>query len=523
MGAKMKTNGIILGEMKHELIIQPTNSQAPNRNHFIVGGPGSYKTQSYVVTNMINERECSIACTDPKGEVYEMTAGIKKAQGYEVHVVNFSNMEASDRYNPFDYVKKDVEANTVANTVVASKNDPKRKDIWYNSQLSLLKALILYVNHEKPPEERNMSGVLQFLQEFDPEVDQSGTSELDQQFLMLEKTHPARKAYELGFKKSVEKTRSSIIISLLTTISDFVDEEVAAFTNFSDFHLSDIGKRKIALYVIIPVMDSTWEGLINLFFNQMFNELYKLGANNKAKLPQPVFFILDEFPNLGRFDDYEKFLATCRGYGIGVATIVQNLTQLQAIYGREKAESILGNCAVKICLGNVNETSAKYFLEQMGKATVKVETGSTSRNTGRRETGSASESFSYTGRNLMNLDEILTMGKNESIVVIAGKHPVIAKKAFQFTLFPEATDLFDISQADYQKTTTDERKQNYKIKVEEFLKKQEEKRRQAAESEREAKEPGELPPQKTLQEPQTTANSGENFSQAQAFFKKKAE
>ena len=78
-----------------------------------------------------------------------------------------------------------------------------------------------------PVENRNVTGVLNFLQEFDPEVDETGISDLDVQFMKLDRTHPARRAYELGFKKAVEKTRSSIIISLLTTIGDYVDEDVA--------------------------------------------------------------------------------------------------------------------------------------------------------------------------------------------------------------------------------------------------------------------------------------------------------
>ncbi len=476
-------------------MIQPTDSSAPNRNHFVVGGPGSYKTQSYVMTNVLNERECSIVVTDPKGEVYEKTSEIKRKQGYDVRVVNFSNMVSSDRYNPFDYVKKDIHAATVANTIVAAKNDPKKKDIWYNSQLSLLKALILYSINEMKPSEQNMTGILDFLQEFDPERDKSkGVSELDEQFLMLDRRNPARRAYELGFMKSQEETRASIVISLLTTIGDFVDDEVAAFTSFSDFFVGDVGKRKIVVYVIIPVMDSTWEGLINLFFNQMFNELYRIGAENNAKLPQSVFFILDEFPNLGRFDDYERFLATCRGYGIGVGTIVQNITQLQAIYGKEKSESIIGNCAVKICLGNVNETSGKFFMEQMGKATVKVETGSTSKSRGKSESNSASESFNYTGRNLKNLDEILTMPDHESIVIIAGKRPVIANKAFQYKLFPgiipqsNQDNKFLVRQVDYENEPTEEVLTAFEEKIQAFDQSQEQKREEQQENQMDAAE-----------------------------------
>ncbi|MCQ6281828.1 VirD4-like conjugal transfer protein, CD1115 family [Bacillus sp. EB600] len=452
----MNSNGIISGILNKSVIIQPTDSNLPNRNHFVVGGPGSSKTQGYVVTNVLHEKVCSLVITDPKGEVYEMTSEVKRRQGYEVHVVNFSEMEYSDRYNPFDYVREEIQASTVANAIVASKNDPKRKDFWYNAQFSLLKALILYAVHELPPDQRNMTGVLDFLQEFDPEESKDGASELDEQFLRLEKSHPARRAYDLGFKKSQEKTRANIIISLLTTIGDFTSSSVSRFTSFSDFFLGDVGKRKIALYVIIPVMDSTWEGLINLFFNQMFQELYKVGAQNRAKLPQPVVFILDEFPNLGKFPDYEKFLATCRGYGIGVLTIVQNITQLQEKYGREQAESILGNCGTKICLGNVNETTAKYFSQLMGKTTAKFETGSSSESKGHSSSTSSSSSYSYAARNLMNEDEILTMHKDDCVIIITGKHPIKAKKAYQYLLFPNVTNSFYVSQLDYQNSSSQE-------------------------------------------------------------------
>ncbi|SFS96082.1 type IV secretion system protein VirD4 [Halolactibacillus miurensis] len=454
-------SGIISGIKDGELLIQHEESKLANRNYYVVGGPGSFKTQSFVLTNMVNIRDCSIVVTDPKGEVYEKTAKIKEAQGYEVRVINFKNMTASDRYNPFGYVRKDLDATTVANTVVSAKNDPKKKDIWFNSQLSLLKALILFAKTEFPPEKRNMEGILDFLQEFDPEANEDGESELDNQFMALDLRHPARRTYELGFKKSQQNTRGSIIISLLTTIGDYVDEEVSNFTSTNDFFFQDIGKKRIALYVLIPTMDKTWESLINLFFTQMFQELYLLGDNHGAKLPVPTVFLLDEFPNLGRFNDYEEFLATCRGYRIGCCTILQNHSQMVDKYGRDKAESILGNCAFKLCLGNVNETSATYFSNLMGKTTIKVDTGGHSVSKGKTGSSSSSHNYSYSQRSLMNMDEILTMKEDESILIIAGKYPIKMKKAFQFKLFPGLLDQYTVSQQDYRYHMSDEAKAYY--------------------------------------------------------------
>ena len=131
------------------------------------------------------------------------------------------------------------------------------------------------MNH-RPPEQRNLAGVTQVLQDNDVEAEEKGAdSQLDTLFLDLTMSDPARRAYELGFKKAKGEMKASIIESLLATISKFVDKEVADFTSFSDFDLKEIGKAKVVLYVIIPVMDNTYESFINLFFSQLFDELYK--------------------------------------------------------------------------------------------------------------------------------------------------------------------------------------------------------------------------------------------------------
>ncbi len=443
-------NGTILGIVDKQIIYQ-NNSTKPNRNVFVVGGPGSYKTQSIVITNLFNETQNSIVVTDPKGELYEKTAAIKLAQGYQVHVVNFANMIHSDRYNPFDYIERDIQAETVATKIVQSENAEGKKDVWFSTQRQLLKALILFVMNHRSPDQRNLVGVTQVLQENDVEAEEKGAdSPLDKLFLSLNMADPARRAYELGFKKAKGEMKASIIESLLATISIFVDAEVSHFTSFSDFDLKDIGEKKVVLYVIIPVMDNTYESFINLFFSQLFDELYKSAANNHAHLKNEVDFILDEFVNLGKFPKYEEFLATCRGYGIGVTTICQTLTQLQALYGKDKAESILGNHAVKICLNAANDVTAKYFSDLLGKSTVKVETGSESTSHSKETSRSKSDSYSYTSRSLMTPDEIMRMPEDQSLLIFSNCRPVKATKAFQFKLFPKADSLVNLSQNDYQ-------------------------------------------------------------------------
>ncbi|EAG3047430.1 conjugal transfer protein, partial [Listeria monocytogenes] len=273
-----ESDGLILGKFQSgNVVIQPEDSKISNRNIFVVGGPGSFKTQSYVLPNVVNNRSTSIVVTDPKGEIYELTNEIKKAQGFKTVVINFKDFLLSSRYNPLLYIRKSNDTNKIANVIVSAKNDPKRKDFWFNAQLNLLNTLIKYVYFEYEPSARTIEGILDFLEEFDPRYNEEGVSELDEQFERLPDGHEAKRSYYLGFRQAQSEARPNIVISLLTTLQDFVDKEVSEFTSTNDFFFEELGTSKICLYVLISPLDRTWDGLVNLFFQQMFTELYFLG------------------------------------------------------------------------------------------------------------------------------------------------------------------------------------------------------------------------------------------------------
>ncbi|MEN4027314.1 type IV secretory system conjugative DNA transfer family protein [Staphylococcus aureus] len=105
---------------KKNLVIQDFDTKCPNRNIFVVGGPGSYKSAGYVIPNVIVKNQQSIVVTDPSGEVYEKTSNIKRMQGFDVRVVNFKNFLASDRQNFFDYIDKDSDCSIVAELIIKS-------------------------------------------------------------------------------------------------------------------------------------------------------------------------------------------------------------------------------------------------------------------------------------------------------------------------------------------------------------------------------------------------------------------
>ncbi|SFX74525.1 Type IV secretory system Conjugative DNA transfer [Thermoactinomyces sp. DSM 45891] len=423
----MNRSGLIFGLMNNRPVILHEETDIPNRNVFIIGSPGSGKTQSYILTNIIHETERSIVVTDPKAEILEKTARLKMEQGYDVKVINFKEMTVSDRYNPIDYIDKEIEAERVATTIVmnAQVSNQKNPDFWARAEVALLKTLLLYVKKECP-ENATMAKVKEILTE------QGRTpEEMDEFFDRLERDHPAYQAY-LIVRMADDKVRASIFISLGITLSKFDPADVRKFMETSDFKLDDIGRKKMIVYCVLPVADPTWEPLISTFFTQMFQRLYDVADHNFSKLPVKVNLMLDEFPNLGTIPGYEEILATCRGYGISSSTIVQSIGQLISKYSKEKADAIIGNCSLRYLLGVGDKLTAEYFSHLIGKTTVETRSSSSSKNS---RGGSDSTSLNYSARSLYTPDELTRLNKKEGILLVVGMNVIKLNKVFQFEFF----------------------------------------------------------------------------------------
>ena len=418
--------GLIFGLYKKKPVILPEETKIPNRNVFIVGSPGSGKTQSYILTNIIHERSRSIVVTDPKGEIYEATAKFKQSQGYDVRLINFKEMTISDRYNPIDYIEKEIDAEQVATTIVLNSQEQNKNqpDFWTKAEVALLKTLLLYVKYECPGE-ATMAKVKEILTEHG-----KTPQEMDEFFAKLPNDHPANQAYMI-VRLAEKNVRASIFISLAITLSKFDPKDVRAFTKKSDFQLDDLGKRKMILYVVLPVADATWEPLISTFFTQMFQRLYDVADQNFNRLPVKVNLLLDEFPNLGKIPGYEEILATCRSYGISSSTIIQSLGQLYDKYSKEKAEAIIGNCSLRYILGVGDKLTSEYFSDLIGKTT--IQTQSISKTDGKSDRNSTSTSYSE--RRLITPDELTRMNPKEAILLVSGMYGIKLHKTYQFEFF----------------------------------------------------------------------------------------
>ena len=130
--------GIILAEDNY----LPVDKRG-NVNVLVVGGSGSGKSASYSIPNAY-QMLGSYVFTDPKGELYDRTAGYLKQHGYEIKVLNLVKPQNSDGYNPLMHISSEIDVDVIANTIVkGQKTDGGGSDpYWDDSAQMLLKALI---------------------------------------------------------------------------------------------------------------------------------------------------------------------------------------------------------------------------------------------------------------------------------------------------------------------------------------------------------------------------------------------
>ena len=398
-------------------------------NILVVGGSGAGKSRGFALPNIM-QCCCSMVITDPKAELLRKTGGLLEKQGYEVRVFDLINPDTSFCYNPFEYVHDDKDvlrliSNLIQNTT--PKGSQSSDPFWEKSETALLQALMLYLLHEAPPEEQNFAMIMEMLGSAQvKEEDEDYESPLDILFDRLEMRDPdsiAVKQYHI-YKQAAGKTAKSILISVGVRLAAFNLPQIAKLTNTDELDLSSMGERKVALFCCIPDADTSLNYLVGMIYSQLFQTLYYMADRvHGGALPVPVNCIMDEFPNVSLPNEFEKILATCRSRSIYCSIIIQNMSQLKALF-KDSWESLVGNCDEFLYLGGNEKETHKYVSELLGKETIDTNTyGQT-----KGKSGSYSTNFQQSGRELLQPDEVRMLDNQNALLFIRGERLILDAK-----------------------------------------------------------------------------------------------
>ena len=414
--------GIILAENNY----LPVDKRG-NVNVLVVGGSGSGKSASYSIPNAC-QLLGSYVFTDPKGELYDKTAGYLKSHGYEIKVLNLVKPQNSDGYNPLMHVSSEIDVDVIANTIVKGQKtgDGGSDPFWDDSAEMLLKALIYYLMATRPEEEQNLASCAELVRAANAK---GGSNLLTELISKLPYDHPARMNYK-SIEIAPEKTYSSILSTLQSKLGKFDSKEIAELTSTDTINFEEIGNKKTAVYVISSDTHAAYDFLLTIFFSQMIQQLYNYADDNGGALKVPTYFILDEFANIGKIPDFDKKISTSRSRKISFSVILQNLDQLEAIY-EKSYETIIGNCDTHVFLGSNSYKTVEYFSKALGEKTIERDSISINRDRQYFKTGQ-STSDQVMARALMTPDELRRMDNDLCIIFEKGIKPVKANKFYYF-------------------------------------------------------------------------------------------
>jgi type IV secretion system protein VirD4 len=423
--------GIVLGRLGGR-VVRVIPGKAPKgrpglAGHVAVfGGTGSGKTYSYVINNIIAAvmDGQSVVITDPKGELAATLTRWLEACGYEVRIFNLISPRHSHRWNPITECRNDSETAEMAACFV---NNAARDGSGYfvAKEVQLLETLAGLLQVDFPREQRHLRAAMSLT---------AWTLEaLDDRF---------RRAFEEGrltstiyerWRGAASANFDNAVSGLSAKLRILTTEPLAALLSEPELTLANVGKKKTALFCVLPVNGDgrVLKPILSTFYMFLFKRLYELAAENSGKLPVPVRFVLDEFANIGAIPGFSEIISTARSLGIHIQFILQGKSQLADVYGAQEAKNILSNCPTLFLLGTApgDMETARFFSQLLGYAA--VETVSERRDVTtplKHYLELPKKSMSIARRALMEPGEIAGMKPLDCIALVQWCRPMFLKK-----------------------------------------------------------------------------------------------
>lgn len=235
-----------------------------------------------------------------------------------------------------------------------------------------------------------------------------------------------------------EQTFGSVKSSFQSPLLAFENPRVDAATSANDFDLRDVRRKKMTIYLgITPDKLAEAAVIVNLFFDQLLNQNTRTLPKQDKSLKYQCLMILDEFTAIGKVNMIAKSISYQAGYNMRVLTIIQNKSQLEDVYGKSGAVTLMSNHALMIMYAPspVVQSDAKEYSEMLGDTTVKSKSKSHSYS----KQSSHSDSVSDQKRALMLPQEIKEIGRWREIVSLENCKPIFCDKIKYFE-DPDFTD-----------------------------------------------------------------------------------
>lgn len=350
----------------------------------IIGSTGAGKTQitMFPLIKSLAKHDESMIVTDPKGELFEGTSAFLKKRGYNVIILNFRDPQKGSGWNPLHlpylYYKngnKD-KANELiddlAINILYDANAQNSDPFWEKTSADYFSGICLGLFDDAKEEEINLNSVNAFTT-VGEEKSGPNTPYVNAYFNTKDPSSPAYVSASSTLI-SPNDTRGSILSVFKQKLRLFASREnISEMLSHSDFEMDDIGSKKTAVFIVIQDEKKTYHPLVTIFVKQCYEALVDYAQRQGGKLPYRTNFLLDEFANMPPLKDVETMVSAARSRKMRFYFVIQNFAQLAEVYGKNKADTIRGNCGNTIYLISTELAALEEISKMCGE--VKIKTG----------------------------------------------------------------------------------------------------------------------------------------------------
>ncbi len=410
--------GMLLGEDDDGYFV------ADGFQHALLFAPtGSGKGVGFVIPNLLFWED-SLVVHDIKLENYELTSGWRKKMGQEVFVWEPSNSDGVTHcYNPIDWISTKPgqmvdDIQKIANLIMPEK------EFWTNESRSLFLGVVLAILVDSS-KEKTFGEVVRTMRSDDVAYNLSVILDV-----LGDMIHPVGYMNISAFLQKAEKERSGVISTMNSSLELWANPLIDKATSKSDFNFSEFRKKRVTVYVgLTPDNVSRLQKLMQVFYQQATEFLTRKMPDKKHE-PYGVMFLMDEFPTLGKMEQFKTGIAYFRGYHVRLFLIVQDTQQLKGIYEEAGMNSFLSNSTYRITFAANNYETANLISQLCGTKTIENE--SYSKPSFGLSLASRSKSVSNIQRALLLPQEVIQLPRDEQIVLIESHPPIKSKKIFYF-------------------------------------------------------------------------------------------
>lgn len=389
-------------------------------------------TIPYILSFAKQKRKKSMIISDPKGEVFSKTSGLLRNEGYSVLLLNLRDPLHSEFWNPLTpiyrkymnafkihdevkivkngakilyklrgYVYKNrAELDSIINKIIAITLDDVSDDIenlcrmaidiqdthepyWENTARLVLQAFLWAMLEDSCEAPRNSSKknkwpliteetfsfrtIFTILASF---RNHSINLEDGGYFTCRNKTSRAYILAKDNFLDQATSTRQNILCMFNTKMAPFRESTVKLITSCNSFDFSSLIEKPTAIFIDYKDEIESHYHVISLFIQDCYRYLIDFATEQKnGALDVPCYFILDEFGNFPKIENFKTLISASAGRQVFFILIMQSFAQLNEVYGNNTAEIIRDNLNVQIMLGSNNHGTLEEFSKSCGEYT----------------------------------------------------------------------------------------------------------------------------------------------------------